>query len=160
MLQDWDWWQENVLPLLVKKAFVVLFNFAMIAWHQVAIIVPNAFPCRNSPIKFALNTKYVGLNSRFIAISFWCYPFFRIQDSLDLESSLKKFQAIQIEHAKCHAKMRICPIGTATIFNSISYPLTIHFSLFKRFFSFSQVLRRFKPWRTPTPRNSLPFKGS
>ena len=105
----------------------------MIAWHQVAIIVPNAFPCRNSPIKFALNTKYVGLNSRFTAKSFWCYPFFRIQGSLDLESSLKKFQAIQIEHAKCHAKMLICPIGTATIFISISYPF-IPFMILKRFF--------------------------
>ena len=46
--------------------------------------------------------------------------FIRIQGSLDLESSLKKFQVIPIEHAKCHARMQICHIGTFTRVNYIS----------------------------------------
>ena len=141
----------------------------MIAWHQVAIIVPNAFPCRNSPIKFALNTKYVGLNSRFTAKSFWCYPFFRIQGSLDLESSLKKFQAIQIEHAKCHAKMLICPIGTyiysSAISNTISHPLVLFillklFSHFRRFYVVSSQdghLPPGTPCHSKDPRSSQAY---
>ena len=49
---------------------------------------------------------------------------------------MKKFQVIQIEHAKCHARMQICPIGTSTNLNFFMIPIRIHLSLFHSVFRF------------------------